>query len=387
MSDASKLINETIDRNKEDRTEVQSLIAQGEAIAFVGAGLSIPLGYPSWHELLVKLSSEAEACGNFSPQSNPSVAALQHAQELREHFEKTQPQGTSRYFNILAREFEPKKDRKPFERTHSLIVELPFRAFVTTNYDECLNCALQDYSRRAEVEQWNADPSVVIKLRSNDRHLVSIFLRSIATQNPRQRRYVAHLHGKWNDTENIILTSRDYEEAYEQNHDTLSNHKTSQLPIHFLLMWSILATRRLVFFGTSMRDPYIKRLLETVSRDLWEYKLPVHYVILPLESTNIASMESEKDEFAKYGIRTVFFDNTSGDFKELERFLEESRLVVPDGPLEPNSIRDSPADSSDDHQALIGLQSSPFPEGLKAVDWLKQVNRATLAFIRNQNEN
>ena len=39
-----------------------------------------------------------------------------------------------------------------------------------------------------------------------------------------------------------------------------------------------------------MDDPYLKRLLDTVARDLWEFDQPIHFAILPLDEKMLVSI-------------------------------------------------------------------------------------------------
>jgi hypothetical protein len=133
------LTNSETEINKEHRAKLLSLIASKEAIAFVGAGLSQRAGYPSWEELVAKLEELAGSFGLFVPPAGLSPrSAPQFVYAIKEHIVRTT--GDLRpYWNFLGREFE---HRSPGCSTiHHDLIRLPFKGFITSNYDPCLENA------------------------------------------------------------------------------------------------------------------------------------------------------------------------------------------------------------------------------------------------------
>lgn len=292
---------------------MMSLIGSGDAIAFVGAGLSVPLGYPGWPTLLPTMETEAEA---IAPFVKVPGSLLRRAQMVKDHF--IQHHRLSVYHELLGREYGP-RPKTNCTGTHKRLVRLPFRAFVTTNYEDCVETALVQHSAE---ERGSANPGVIIKPSDDDRHRVSLFLRSL-TESVRGQRWVAHLHGRHDDTKNIILTEGDYHAAYgiSQPGQTARPEKTT---LHRHLVWALFATRRLVFLGCSMDDPFVRELLELVATDLWEISTPMHYVILPLDKDSLDSSESTAARFKRFGLQVVYYDNLQSDHAFLDSLLEES---------------------------------------------------------------
>ncbi|MGB8352249.1 MAG: SIR2 family protein [Chthoniobacteraceae bacterium] len=385
MEDLREIANEKLRQNSPYRKELLSLISSGEAIAFIGAGLSSSLGYPSWPDLIATLHTQVNKISAFESSDQISQDILVYAQLIKEYF-GTSVGGIDQYESIIGREFAPKTG-KNCTSTHQNLVKLPFRAFVTTNYDVCIEQALQEY---AVQEQGKArpDPGVVIKASKADRHLVSRFLRSISEKNENHECYVAHLHGCWNDTQNIILTSTDYAEAYD-GISTNENKQTS-ITLHRQLAWSLFATRRMVFIGCSMDDPYIKRLLDTVARELWEFNQPIHFAILPLDKKRLESSENEEAAFLRYGLQVVYFDNLIGNFTGLDQLLQEALEKTPASikklrPTQPPPDVQSPGSViSNPIEPQMHLRKDS-PNAQVNLEWLDEVNKTTIgSIIKNE---
>jgi hypothetical protein len=244
--------------NQPHRQAMMEAIVSREAIAFLGAGLSAPLHYPQWNALLDDLAAIAAGLGNFQPSAQ---GALLRAEEIKRHFMANN--ALDQYFNELGRRFG--ECEAGHTATHMNIVRLPFRGFITTNYDPCAESALASYA--VEIRERPRTSSAVPVAPGHEyRHLLSTFLRSISKGYDRKQRYVAHIHGIHTHPREIILANGDYERAYGVKVQGAEPPAT----IHRQLMWSVLATRRLIFFGCGMDDPPINALLQTVCSDLWE---------------------------------------------------------------------------------------------------------------------
>ena len=282
------------------------LIQSGEAIAFVGAGLSQPL-YPTWQQFLETLEKKAvEMTGKpISLAEGLSGAdVLDYAEAIKRHF--CEHASTDQYFAIFGTQFGPKPDRCTEQQKK--LLRLPFKGFVTTNYEESLEQAAHDSG------ETRRDCSVVIKPDA-DHHLVSRFLLGLDDKNEPRR--IAHLHGIHTETRDIIFTRSDYEHAYGAVERGLWT-------LHRKLLWALLATRRLVFIGTSLDDPYLNRLLEMVAGDLWNWGQTIHYLVSPLDERTIARQQSDQDRFSKYGICVVYFDNFDGTYRGLDHLINEA---------------------------------------------------------------
>ena len=358
MEDLRKIIDDKVAQNQGARAEVLSLIESREAIAFLGAGLSVPLGYPSWPKLLADMAIEGQKLEAFAMPADLGGNYLARAEALKQHFVRL---GRLPFYEeMLGRTFAPHTDKPNYTDTHRLLAGLPFRGFATTNYEDSVECALQ-YLAPGQCP----DHGIVINAEEADRHRVSLFLQSI-TGGTGTTRYVGHLHGRHSVTKSIILTAGEYEIAYGFPVTTDQGNTPERVTFHRHLTWALFATRRMVFIGCSMKDPYIKALLDAVSRDLWQAFAPNHFVILPLDAADLESAESTAADFVRYGVRVVYYDNLDGNHAGLDRLLEEAaaRCERKTSPVAAAKAPAAPAVNP-----ALGLAGT-----LGSADWLDEVN-------------
>jgi hypothetical protein len=380
MEEVRKIFDKMLEQNKSCREAMLSLIGSREAIAFVGAGLSAhpSLKYPSWKELLEKLRVAANAIEPFNYSTDANESPLLMAEEVKSHFASRDKM--DEFKNILSREYCPRPHLN-CTSTHDRFVRLPFRAFVTTNYDACLEHALNElHVLRGEKTRY--DIATNIKSNGDARQMVSRFLRSMSDALDMSRRYVAHLHGWYDDPDSIILTASQYYEAY--GFETRDGRRTRQKPrltLHRHLAWALLATRKLVFFGCSMDDPYIIEMLKIVATDLWEAGQPIHFVVLPLDQQCLASADSQVSEFRRYGLEVVFYDNWDGTFIKLDQLLElASSQFSPVGTTQSKSSFDAQAvKTQPPTEFVIGepMADRALQTPAVSLDWLEEVNEQT----------
>jgi NAD-dependent SIR2 family protein deacetylase len=213
-------------RQQELLSAIAREIDKRNCCLFVGAGASVPAGYPHWLRLIEDLGG---AAGLRPPQVNDTSRLLAFADECRSTL------GETRYHRFLECEFDP-KGRDGFRDIHAHLVKIPFSAIVTTNYDPCLEKAAEDA----------ADMRTVVHCYP---YLESGYLRS------GDERHIYHLHGRAYDEHDqsrvgsIVLTERDYEGAYGQNS-----------PIRRLLE-QVLQYHTIVFLGASLDDPFLRQVL------------------------------------------------------------------------------------------------------------------------------
>ena len=308
--------NENADRKR----ELIELVASGEAMLLVGAGSSARLRYVTWEGLLNDLENLANQCGDFKKNEDKRVAKpLAYAEDIKSHIREKMNDDLSIYYDKLSEIFEPKPQQ--YDEFHRLLVDLPVRGILTTNYDTVLEEALLAKKQEAQLNQEEA-PNVDEKplvIGHNARRYIHQFL--IARYNdPHLPQRIAHLHGIYNVPDKIILSVNDYVKTYglyvvednEVENDITRGNDEKTInevwTLHRKLLWAVLATRRVIFVGFSMDDPYFKKMLDVVGKDLWVRNKSIHFAIMGISPENMKDSKDKAERLKlKYGVETVFY--------------------------------------------------------------------------------
>lgn len=355
--------------NEERKRELIKLIRSGEALLIVGAGSSRRVGYLDWPGLLTELEVLASGYGDgFKPDKKKlKDKPLEYAEDIKSYISK-QIGDLSDYYALLEQSFGVKDFLPDALHFHKTLVALPFKGILTTNYDVVLEEALKAIGQSSAYE----NSFIVNKDAAGQVH------RFFFTMNAADEQAVAHLHGKYDDPRNIILSNEDYERAYNgfvaskeaSGSESSLEFFLSSFPffkfrsvnqerrdfgwtLHRKLLWAILATRQVVFLGFSMKDPYFKRMLETVAKDLWRGNKSVHFAIRdisPEQDEAVKAREEAEELKGSCGVETLFYEDTNGRHEGLWDIVDEiagecgvevSSTVLPQDPLGANDCVES----------------------------------------------
>ena len=325
MNDQEIFTTEEQNEDTKRREELINLVASGEAILIVGAGSSKRVGYPDWPELLEKLEDLASKYNGFKrDEVKRKDEPLEYAEDIKSHIcNKRGNLGI--YHDLLYELFQSKSPA--FDDLHKILVSLPFRGILTTNYDTVLKEALSQKKRDAEGKEEkipliDENPLVI---GQDPPRLIHEFLLA-RNNDPQIPQRIAHLHGVYRNPDRIILSSNDYIKAYGLRVSQGDHHQGNEdrWTLHRKLLWAVLATRRVVFVGFSMEDPYFNEMLETVSTDLWGWDKSIHFAVMSIAPE---SAEGSKDKAAilksEYGVDTVFYKDLDNLHQGLEDIVTE----------------------------------------------------------------
>lgn len=231
-----------------------------------GAGASAVMGYPLWGELVAGLAHE------FAPTLALSGDYLSDVDSIA--YAATAAGREDEYFKWLDRTFcadgAPLKDL----RFHRRMISLGFCGLITTNFDPTLEEAcVAEYSGIGGVHR--CEP---VDLRDSRPYLIFDFLRGLGAT-PKHKR-VLHLHGFHSLPRCLILGARDYAGAY--GHD-LSAPDGALRTLPRKIIWTLLATRPVLFVGFGMTDPFFNEALELVKSDFILTDEPAHFSIIPYD--------------------------------------------------------------------------------------------------------
>ena len=363
------------DQNEERKRELIELVASGEAILIVGAGSSARVGYVTWDGLLEELEDLAEqhGCDFEKDEEKRVIQPLEYAEDIKSHIrDKTGDLG--RYYAMLDQLFKPKSPA--YDEFHRLLIDLPFRGILTTNYDIVLEAALLGKKNEAEREGRQIRPidGGPLVIGPDAPRLIHEFLLA-RNNDPHIPQRIAHLHGIYRYRESIILSSEDYIKNYglrgKKNGEDQGNE--DRWTFHRKLLWAVLATRRVVFVGFSMEDPYFNEMLEIVSNDLWVWNKSIHFAIMGISAEDKADIQDSKDKAdifkSKYGIETVFYEVVEKSHKRLEDIFADIKKQCENRNQANEGTQNLPSDSDSSENEEL----KPVSGGSRNIlNWLKR---------------
>jgi hypothetical protein len=300
MTDIAELLDS--DKDVAAFESLRKTICLGDMLALVGSGISARLGYPTWDQLLSDMAAEgarhamgiAERTDGLQrrPAAQPTGEpisredVLWYAEELR-----TQLEG--RYFQFLQKAFSPRPEDSK-DACIELLVRLPFRQLLTTNYDDALERA---YSR----VHGHAIPTTNWANEDDVKHVMYELLT------PTAPRRLVYLHGRIDDATSLVLTDRDYARRYLQSDSTARK------------LFAIFAMRRIVFFGFSLADPDLSFIMRHVAAALGYDGSCRHFAFVGFEPRTPREMDRRRFK-RKFGIEPIFYD-ASNNHERLEALI------------------------------------------------------------------
>ena len=273
--------------------DLQRLLADKKAIAFVGAGASAGM-YPLWGEFIGQLADYAVDKGKAEPKDRDRWKADRTSTPQQRVNTILRKLGDDHYRQFLRETFAPRRaaDGKRYTPTHALLLRLPFRGYVTTNYDPALEFARMDLrpgSLTTGTPTWQDDDEVHRWLTGD------VF-------EPGDACPILWLHGYWQRPAGIVLNAGEYAAAYKPG----LYRKT------FQRLWE---QDHLVFAGFGFNDPQFTFMVGEILRDIaGAHALPRHIAILSLpldadghlpDSDSIAEARANMEE--DYHVRPLFY--------------------------------------------------------------------------------
>ena len=218
------------------RSELLDILNSGSAWAFVGSGPSVDSGYPSWEQLITRILSQLDSSSrqlietdSIYQKSFTSESFARCLSRIEHHI------GRDKLEALVKAEVD--KPRPPSDLV-KLIVDLPFAAYVTTNYDLLLEKALSSSGQAGWISVGNS---------ANEGRKVS----GAASQ------IVWHVHGcvtMPSSKSTLVLSEKDYDDLYLNESPAIHQLK------------GLLTNHRIAVIGFGFRDPEILRILRRVGR-------------------------------------------------------------------------------------------------------------------------
>lgn len=288
--------------NRDAFAKLVDCLVTGRAIAFVGAGCSAraltqdgePV-YPTWNDLLNLLHERVERIQPGAAHGLDTVEdALWRAEEYRRLL-------GDEYATLIRETYGPSDIQ--LSDFHKTIVLMPFRHFLTTNYDLVLEDALQQalFTRyRAgtlpQTELYRVQ-FVGRTMTWNDKANLAEFFRRV--DDPRYASRIVHVHGRYDQPGSIVLTERDYTSRYIEG------------PKTYEMLWALGVTHPFVFVGFSASDFDIMAFFRAVRAVLGPGG-PEHFILYGLRPEQDGAVLRRMLR-GKFGINPVYYEVTEVD--------------------------------------------------------------------------
>jgi len=324
-------LNEILDLpgNRRVFDALAELLRAEQAIAFVGAGASAGM-YPLWTQFIDKLADHAAAEGKAEARDAVRWKADKTSNPQQRVNVIVRRLGEDRYRNFLKATFGPRyhSEGKRYTPTHAALVRLPFRGYVTTNYDPALEFARMDLRPgclTTGTPTWQDDDEVHRWLTGDvfaEEHACPMFW----------------LHGYWQRPQGIVLNAGEYGQAY----------KSGLFRKTFERLWE---QDHLVFAGFGFNDPQFTFMVGEIMRDLQGTRAPARHIAilgLTLESDGALPDATAIQEWcenleADYHVRALFYPVRGGDHSALQVLLESLATACGRASTAPATLPNLPA--------------------------------------------
>jgi hypothetical protein len=153
-------------------TDLVEAVARGNAVAFVGAGLSQAAGLPGWATAVKQLVEWGPSRGFPLSHKSDLSALIAKGELLLVVDDLRETYGWQAFHEALLSVFD-RPNLQPTD-THLLITQIPFRAVLTTNYDMLLEAAyvIRD-KRQPPVYLQTQEAELSHALRDDAFHIVT----------------------------------------------------------------------------------------------------------------------------------------------------------------------------------------------------------------------
>lgn len=272
--------------------DIKKAIDKNSFGLYVGAGLSMGAGLPSWGQLLNELIDilERKGIANTRIEEMRALAGfpskyLMLAEELRDLIQND--------LERLIRDRFEDKTKVPTD-THDVLVKLKSKFIITTNYDTLVEKALvKNFSNYFPTVYTYKDASSINYSLWNNDH------------------FVLKAHGDAKTPKEIVLTEKDYR-------NIIYNQSGYQSILH-----AIFSTNSILFVGVSLNDPELLLLLGYI-HNIFHGGSPTHYALVSKNAVTETEIERWRKDF---NIEIIKYD-PKDNHVEVRSFLEDIIAVT-----------------------------------------------------------
>lgn len=272
--------------NRRRFVKIQELYKRGAIIPFVGAGMSMPSGYPSWTSFLYEILNDTK----IQKEAFDVLISNGEYEEAAQLLFDNLPHGT--FLERVENTFdEPLKPCGSVQRLPLLFQS----AVITTNFDNVIKKCFVDAGFPFEEELKGAE----------------------AIELPRQlgqnKRTLVKLHGTANTSRDRILTKSEYDRHYADS-ATLKQ------------VIEAISSKTLLFLGCSLTIDRTVKCLAEIMQEKGIENLPRHYAFLKINDED--DRLARRDQLAAANIYPIWYTEDHDECIEalLEKLAEGTEI-------------------------------------------------------------
>jgi tetratricopeptide (TPR) repeat protein len=296
----SDAVQQKIDEHNQHAIRRLVELLRGNAvIPFVGAGMSVPLGFKQWAAFLLDQAVLAQVEHDVKDLLNRGLY-----EEAAELLMTRLDQGA--FQQAMEDEFgDHKLPGAPVNGSIALLPRLPGRIVITTNFDHVLEWAFE-----------KAVPGERLKIIHGAWTQAVTMAFNRPQPNPeafnRSSKVLIKIHGDVEDRKDRVLTKSEYDRSYgPANPENVASTQLNEV-------MRILLAKPLLFLGCSLERDRIVAMLKRLFKDL-DGGLS-HFAIVAAPADKEAFVERRAD-LGRMGIRPIWYPD--GKFAEIERLLSQ----------------------------------------------------------------
>jgi hypothetical protein len=256
---------------------------------FVGAGLSIGAGFPTWRGLLERFIDEIEKLPYHDPGKVKEYRALINDNSKFLFLAEDMKNELGNKFYDLLGDWFGQPNVQPNE-SHELIVSIPSTLTLTINYDRLIENAFN------KIQHYF--PRVYTYSQEDSRQAANLFWK--------QEYFILKAHGDASkNPQGLILSQKDYRKTLYREVGYRS------------LLQAIFTSRSIFFIGVSLADPEFNQLLDYL-HDAYHGGGPVHYALLEEKDVPQTIIKGYMEQFK---VHIITYRNDSGVYSEITECL------------------------------------------------------------------
>lgn len=276
-------------------TKLIDVVNSGHAWAFMGNGLSVDAGCPSWEKLIDNLIENLA--------ENPQTDILTSRKYSKAREVKDYPRCLSVIESKIGRDALERMVRHEIEKFGSpsklglKLAEWPFRAIISTNYDNLIEKALSEINQLGWASVGNSEDEI----RKLSRGIANV---------------VWHIHGAIDldkDKSKLILSEEDYDFIY------LNETRIKEQ------LKAVLSQQRIIFIGFSFQDAEVKRILKFVG-NLCSPDRPAYAFLGDISGSEHA--EERNELLLNYNIEVITYNIVDGSHRQLHEILDVYESMI-----------------------------------------------------------